>query len=154
MIEHRPIEIRLAEPADMPRLVAMGMEFLDATPRYRDMVPGDPQSLAGHFEQIMAGRGAVLFVLGERGDAFGMLAAVHGRSQHSGLMTAAELFWWVSPGRRQFWSGPLLYRAYRAWAESVGAERIQMTSPSKKVSALYKRMGFQKLEEVFIMKVA
>jgi GNAT superfamily N-acetyltransferase len=147
------IPIRFAELDDMPRLVAMGMEFLASTQRYQDMIPGNPEALTQHFSQIMASPDAVFFVLGDPGDAFGMLAAVHGRSQHSGLQTAAELFWWVSPARRRFWSGPLLYRAYVEWAKSVGAERIQMTSPSKKVSALYRRLGFQKLEEVYIMKV-
>jgi len=147
------IPIRFAEPDDMPCLVAMGMEFLASTQRYQDMIPGNPEALTHHFSQIMASPDTAFFVLGEPGDAFGMLAAVKGISPHSGILTVAELFWWVSPSRRSFGTGRLLLRALFAWAKAEGAGRLQMTSPSKKVSRLYRLMGLQKLEDVYIMKV-
>lgn len=148
------IPIRFAEKGDIPRLVEMGMAFLASTPRYKDMVPGDPEALAGLYGQIMEHDNSVFFVLGERGDAFGMLAATFGISPHSSLPTVAELFWWVTPGRRSFATGKLLLRGLFEWTRSTGATRLEMTSPSKKVSRLYRLLGFQKLEERFIMKVA
>lgn len=144
--------IRFAEIGDIPQLVEMGMRFLGSTPRYIGRIEGNRALIELHFLQLMNSENAAFLVLGERGHVHGMIAGVHYAHQHSGAATVAELFWWVNPESRG--GGLQLYHALVAWARHVcNAEFLQMTSPSKKVARIYRKLGFAPLEEVFIKRL-
>jgi hypothetical protein len=144
--------IRFAEPADLPALVAMGMEAMSTLPRYKGaLVPSLPH-MQQYFEGILSNPDMFFVVLGPPGEPHGMLAAMSYTHPLSGALTLADHFWWVQPGKRG--RGLYLLKAFFAWGESLGVTAYQLGSSSKRVSKLYKRFGFQLTEQIYMRKVS
>jgi GNAT superfamily N-acetyltransferase len=143
--------IRFAEAADLPALVAMGMEAMTTIPRYKGVLTPSLSHMRKYFESMLSNQEVFFVVLGPPGEPYGMLGAVCFVNDLSGAKTVADHFWWVQPGKRG--RGLYLLKAFFAWGESIGVTTYQLGSSSRRVSKLYKRFGFQRTEEVYMKRV-
>lgn len=82
----------------------------------------------------------------------GMLAGGCGAHEMTGQLVAIEAAWYVQPEYRSGRCGPLLLKAFEAWAIAEGAEVLKMLAPvgSDNVGKFYERMGFRALETAYI----
>lgn len=78
----------------------------------------------------------------------GMIGVVATRHPVSGEPVMSELFWYVAPKARGR-GARLLIEAER-WARANGIAKSLVASPSREVSSLYRRLGYQRLEVQFI----
>jgi hypothetical protein len=112
--------IRPATPADVPRLVELGTEFLAAT-AYGGLLPTVPASIAALMAGLIASPDGAVLVTEDRGGAVtGMLGVLCYTHPMSGAWVAGQLFWW---------RGPRLERAAVAWARAHGAVTFAMHQP-------------------------
>jgi GNAT superfamily N-acetyltransferase len=66
----------------------------------------------------------------------------------SGETVANELFWYVLPRHRDG-TGRQLMKAVETWARENNAAKLQMTAPDDRISRLYERYGFQRVETTY-----
>lgn len=131
--------IRRAEMGDAPAIVAMARRFAAAAgtglpfgAAYADararQVIGDPNGVALLWD---AGRGPQ-----------GVLAGLVRHHALFPVIVASELIWWIEPDARGHAARPML-RAFEAWAESRGAERIELACFDERTAAFYARAGYE-----------
>lgn len=112
--------IREATAADVPDLVALGVEFLAST-AYGTLLPTAPDVIAGLMTGLIAAPDGAVLVTEDRGGAVtGMLGVLCYAHPMSGAWVAGQLFWW---------KGPRLERAAVAWARAHGAVTFAMHQP-------------------------
>ena len=136
---------RAATPADIPALVALGVQFL-TTSEYAAHCPPDAGAITTMLETLIP-RGSV-FVAEMDGAVVGMLGLLLHPHLYSGLLVADELFWFVDPAARGTAGMRLLAHA-EAWARDQEATRIQMVGPNGRVGQLYRRRGYVFIEASF-----
>lgn len=137
--------IRGALLPDIPRLVVMGVHFIQST-QYAGQIGENPDALFDMMLKLIEAENAVIFVDGET-QPIGMLGAHIFQHPMSGELVASELFWWVEPEHRG--NGLALYRALEGWAEERGVHKIQMVAPDERTSRVYCALGFTKVEELY-----
>lgn len=142
--------IRLAVNEDLPALVDMGMEAIPSIPRYKDVIKPNRESMASFFEGLLSNPSVFFVVLGEPGQPYGMLAASVGLHHWTAESTITGLLWWVKPEKRG--GGLALLKAFFVWGETMGVTTYQIGASSKRVAKLYKRYGFQLVEEFFVRR--
>lgn len=140
--------IRVATFDDVPRLVDLGREFLTGSSRYSGAILLNPDAMGMLASTLIEQPHGLVLVSEEDGEVTGMIGVIATFHPMSGEKVMSEMFWYVTPDKRG--QGLKLLFAAEAWARSHGIEKSIMISPSKKISSLYKRLGYSKLEEQFV----
>lgn len=139
--------IREATAIDVPRLVAMGCEFLHTT-AYRDFLDDNPMQMATLADHLIGSDQGVVLVADHGGELTGMIGLLVAPHHLSAEPVAMEAFWWAStPG-----DGVRLLKASEDWARAQGAVAMQMVAPDERVGALYARMGYQLIEHGYMRR--
>lgn len=137
--------VRPATPVDVPRLVAMGQAFREASV-YRGFLADNPAQVARLYDQLMGGGGTIL-VLDTGTAVVGMIGLYCAPHFLSGERFAGEVVWWIDPPFRGH--GLKLLRAAEAWAQAQGAVTFQMMAPDARTETLYERLGYHVLERTY-----
>lgn len=133
--------IREATPIDVPRLVAMGREFLQTT-AYHALIAENQTQMEMLASTLIDKDSGVVLVADHRGDLTGMIGLLIAPHHLSAEPVAMEAFWWAStPG-----DGVRLLKAAEEWAREHGAVAMQMVAPSERVGALCMRKGYSLVE--------
>ena len=136
--------IRHAVEQDLPRIVEMGRRFLRESP-YHDHFLENPTAMEQLVRRLMLGPGGFLVAFKE-GKLVGMLGYVIHDHFISGERVAGEVVWWIEPeARGGRLAIQLIYQAERE-ARAAGAVSIQMIAPNLRVTEMYARMGYEKVE--------
>jgi GNAT superfamily N-acetyltransferase len=125
-------------------MMEMGRKFTD-TDDYRGVIAFVPEQINNLLEQLVAHPHGLLLVSEDDGVVTGMFGAVAFPHPISGEITVGELFWWAD--RRGV--GLRLLRAAELWAETRGAQIMQMIAPNARVGQLYQRLGYRQAETLF-----
>jgi GNAT superfamily N-acetyltransferase len=141
------LSIRAATPDDIPRLVELGVRFMRESGYSEHLAINEAAQGALAAMLIDAPHGA-LFVAQEAGEIIGMIGVIATHHPHSGEPVMSELFWYVLPRARG--CGVRLLLKAEGWARGMGVKKSLVVSPSAIVSDLYRRMGYNRLEEQFI----
>jgi GNAT superfamily N-acetyltransferase len=140
--------IRPATHEDIPRLVAMGEQFI-ADSEYWRFVACDPERMGITCAWLINNETNALLVDADNERIAGMIGLVTYTHPVSGAMVATELFWWVDPEARDGRRGLRLLRAAEAWAKAAGAACIQMVAPSERIEQLYARLRYSRVEVTY-----
>lgn len=85
----------------------------------------------------------------------GVLGGVLAPNMFTGGIIASELFWYVLKEHRA--RGSALLKQFIDWGRTVGVDQLMMGhlhfAVSERVSALYDRLGFKKLETMYSLKL-
>jgi Acetyltransferase (GNAT) family len=129
--------IRLADPSDVPALVAMGRaQMAELYPSMAD----DPGQLTATCEWLLAHPDGVVAV--DDGPPLrGMIGVLSFRHPMSGEPTATEMFWFMEKRHRGSAGVRLLHWAER-WAQARGVQRFHMSTPPGRVESLYLALGY------------
>ena len=142
--------IRQAGIDDIPRLVAMGIRFIESS-AYAGHIEPNAMSMARLARMLIESENGLVLVYEQDGCALGMIGVMATFHPYSGQPVMSEMFWYVEPESRG--AGVRLLRAAEQWARDNGVLDSIMISPSPKVSAFYQRMGYVPLEEQFIKRL-
>lgn len=142
--------IREARFADVPRLVEMGIRFINDSAYWGRIFP-DEIAMTNLAQGLIAADHGHVLVYEHDGKIVGMIGVIATFHPYSGKPVMSEMFWYVEPESRG--AGVRLLRAVEGWAREKGIEDSIMISPSPKVSAFYQRLGYEPLEEQFIKKL-
>lgn len=134
---------------DIPEIVRLGSQSLVDGP-YAGMIPDKPETTAFLAEKIIGRLGEVL-LWEEDGKVGGLLGFIVCDHHFSGEKVADEVMWFVSEEFRSG-SGAALKLFWQAEADAkrLGAKKMKFTAPNEGVEALYKRLGYRKIEVVFL----
>lgn len=135
--------IRRATPVDMPRIMEMGLRFIRET-QYADKIEENPDAIIDIVDKLMSGEDRLLIVNECKGTVNGMLGAFAFVHPISGEKVASEAFWWTEPECRG--AGVRMMRRAEDWARSIGAKKMMMIAPTKRVGDFYKAIGYQMVE--------
>ncbi len=138
--------MRRARSEDIPRIVDMGVRFLGDI--YPDKLVPNPDRMARTVAWLLEDDGRALFVSEKDGQLTGMIGLFVYEHPMSGERTASEMFWWVEPEHRGH--GVRLLKVARGWAKAAGARTIQMVAPGYDVERFYQRLGYTKVETVYL----
>jgi hypothetical protein len=127
-------------------------EGVGIIPRYNDKIIPHKGAITQYMAELIASPDAFFVVLGPVGEPYGMFAASKIIHRITASRTVSVHFWWVDPKKRG--GGLVLLRAGLAWGESEGAEMFTIGGSSKRVSKLYKRLGFSRLEDIYAKRAA
>lgn len=152
------MEIREATAADVDRLVAMALQFLEAT-RYGELLGRSPDALRTLIEVVLEhGVGFVAEAVVPVPVGFspvsvqlvGMIGVVAVPHPMNGRLYCDELVWWVEPGSRYVGVGPALKRAVEAWARSKNCSMIKMVAPAgSRVGRFLEHDGYEAYETAY-----
>jgi len=143
--------IRTATQADIPRIVELGTQSLKDGP-YAGMLKDTPENSAVLALKIIGGNGKVLLYENEAGRVCGLLGFILFPHYFTGELTATEIMWYVEPEERKGGGGMFLLWEAEKEAKKMGATRMGFSAPDDKVSEIYARFGYKKIETTF-MKV-
>lgn len=116
--------IRAATTADIPALLELGDVLHQESPRYRHRL-FDRNKVAAHFQACIDGAG-VLFVATHGERIIGGFCGGIAESWYGGGKTAFDYSFMVHPDYRGGATALRLYRAFEIWAQSMGADVIQV----------------------------
>jgi GNAT superfamily N-acetyltransferase len=142
--------IREATIADVPRLVDMGVRFIEGG-AYGWHITPNREAMAKLAENLISVDHGHVIIYEQNGAAIGMIGVIATHHPYSGEPVMSEMFWYVEPEHRG--AGVRLLRAAEDWAREHGIRDSIMISPSPKVSAFYQRLGYEPLEEQFIKRL-
>lgn len=138
--------IREAQPADLPRLLEMGRNFIAQT-KYKDLISGNSEQMTRTIEGLL-GNPSASFLVAENGggELVGMIGAIMYVHPISGEMTANEIVWWVEPAHRGI--GIRLLREIEQWTQDAGGA-LNMVAPDEKTARIYESLGYTLIESVY-----
>lgn len=141
------MEVRKAEPQDIPRIVELGRRFLLEGP-YKDQLKDNPEEATAFAFAVMNHlNGKILVSHGDHG-VNGVFCFIVNPHYFSGEMTAMELIWYVEPESRPGGIALKLLAEAENWARELGVKRMQLTAPTEEVGKLYRYCGGYKKIEV------
>jgi len=140
------MQIRAAQPSDLPRIVEMGMRSIDIGP-YKDEIK-NPAQAAQTAASVMSGNGRILLAEDD-GKAVGLFGFIIYPHFYTGRTTAIELMWYVEPEYRHGFTAIALLRAAQRVAKELGAEKMQCSAPTEEVGRAYEMVGYKKLEVAY-----
>jgi GNAT superfamily N-acetyltransferase len=144
------VTIREAVLADIPHLVVMILHFIRSG-EYGGHLDENPDVIFDTMLQLIESEDAILLVE-DKGKPVGTLGGLLFRHPLSGQAFFSELFWWIEPGLRG--NGRALPKQAEQWARERGATYSIMVSPEERVSRLYEKLGYTKLEEHYIKRLS
>ena len=135
--------IRVATPDDLPRIIELGGQFLEASP-YADM--GYDKPAFGEFATgLMEGPGVIF--LSDDGFIGGLL---HGMYFNPAMVMGVELFWFARS------EGKALREAFEFWCRENGAAGMQATGLANyretAIRKIYERAGYRACEVAFLKR--
>jgi len=141
--------VRLATLEDEPAMVRMGVRFLAEGP-YPNVAPNPAQVSAVVGTVIRQGFAAIA----ETDAIVGMLLGWSTPNPITGLVTVAEVAWWMEPEHRGSRAAVVLFQAFETWARTRDAGAIHMIAPAgSTVGHFYERQGYRPLETIWEKRV-
>lgn len=138
--------IRDATDADIPRILAMGRAFADATP-YGALMPFDAAQVEALARYLMAEHKVLVACLPDVGTVVGMLALTCLPHPFTGALTVDEVVWWVDPEARALQVGVQLLEHGEEWARAKSVPVVKMVAPTgSAVVRLLERRGYRQVE--------
>lgn len=140
---------------ELPRIRDLGREFTKAAKRKH---PFNEQHFEAVWTTLLATDiGTILYEEDNDGKIIGVLAAFFNPDMFSGVLVAAEAFWFVLPEARGQRLSSRLLDAYEVEAKTRGCNDILMVrlaalSPEI-VGAIYTRRGFTPLEVIYLKEI-
>lgn len=140
---------------ELPRIREIGREFTKAAKRKH---PFNEQ----HFEAVWGTLlaidiGVIFYEEDNEGKIIGVLAAFFNPDMFSGVLVAAETFWFILPEARGKHLSSSLLDAYEAEAKARGCADILMVALAELspeiVGAIYTRRGFTPLEVIYLKEI-
>lgn len=143
------MQIRIALPTDIPRIIEIGSHSLKIGP-YADKLADMPEITTKLAEKLLTMANARIVVGEEDGAIQGIFAFILFDHYYSGEPVAGEMIWFVEPDYRKTGMAlPLLWEAEKL-ASQMGAQKMQLTAPTDEIAAMYGKLkGFQKVETAF-----
>lgn len=140
--------IREATMADLDQVEALALRIgMESEPQRGVTVD------AAHIRTVVAGclenPMACGMLADDDGEIVGMCGLVLYTHPVSAALKAGEICWWVNPEARSGRVGLQLLAAAERWAESHGAESIQMTSADPKIHRVLARRNYESTETVY-----
>lgn len=140
---------------ELPRLRDIGREFSIAAKRRH---PFNEKHFEAVWTTLLATNiGTILYEENDDGKILGVIAAVFSADMFSGLLVAAETFWFILPDARGQHLSSRLLDAYEAEAKVRGCQDILMvtlaTLSPEIVGAIYSRRGFVPLEVIYVKEL-
>ena len=142
--------IRDARFIDIPRLVEMGMQFINESP-YSAHIRPHAGAIAELVRNLIGSKSGLVLVYERHQAVLGMIGVVATNHPYTGAPVMSEMFWYVEPDARG--TGHRLLEAAEEWARGQGIEHSVMISPSEKVSRYYERIGYAPLESQYIKRL-
>lgn len=137
--------IRPATLDDMPTILALGAEFLAASPHC--WIPLDAAAFEGFAKNLIEGAGAIF--LSDDGFIGGVLAPCYFNPAYT---FASELFWFA---RKE---GQELRKAFEAWGRAAGVDAITCSgladSHERAIRRIWSRAGYDATEVAFMKRIA
>lgn len=144
--------LRPATLEDLPRLVAMGQHFLQATP-YRSLIADNPAQMTALATMLITDANGLLLVADGGGALVGMIGLLVFSHHLSGERIAGEVFWWVEPQQRGT-VGIRLLRAAEQWAKDQRVVTVQMVGPTTgRAGLIYERLGYAPIEVAYQRRI-
>lgn len=137
--------IRHAARKDIPRLVEMGLRFVDES-SYRGRLEANAVQMMRLMDWLIDDDDGLLLVSEREGKIVGMLGAFIYTQPISGERIAGEAFWWMEPEHRKGGDGLKLARTLEDWGRSRGAERATLIAPTEDVGRVCAGLGYGRLE--------
>ena len=131
--------IREATEQDIPRLVEMGEQFRETI--YADYLSQNPDKMKELATKLIANKG--LLVSEHEGRIVAMMGFVIYDHFISGDKTWGEVFWWAERPRE----GMKLFNEAEKRGREADCKHLQMIAPNARVSKIYARRGYQRVEE-------
>ena len=113
------------------------------------MISDNPQITAFLAEKIIGGLGKVL-LWEEDGSVGGLLGFIVCEHHFTGEKVADEIMWYMRPDARVGGGALKLFWQAETEAKRMGAKKMKFSAPNDDVEALYKRLGYRKIETVFL----
>lgn len=141
------VTIRDAQPADLPRLVAMIERFLASVPPEYDRDP-NPLRIEQVIHQLQAA--GPLFVAVCDGAVVGSTSVVALEQPLLGCRYADVIGRWVDPGWRRSSIGTQLLERAEAWGRERGLPFVKAVALARtNAGACYERRGYRAVETVY-----
>lgn len=148
------IDVRRAEPADLPSCLDLTARFHAASP-ISDVAPFDRDGMAVTLKEMLVNprAGVWLAVQDDRpvGIAGALLYPLYFNPAHE---VVQELFWWLNPEARGSGAGEKLFQSVQDWAKDNGASVIFMVALDDdrvdKMDKFYRRAGFNPMERTYM----
>ncbi|KKN66887.1 hypothetical protein LCGC14_0466620 [marine sediment metagenome] len=137
--------IREATPADIPRIIEMGRNFLLSGP-YREIIADNPEVPLELAKKLVTNPQARILVEEQEGKLVGVFCFILFPHYYSGLMTAGELIWYVEPEARKTMAGLRLKWEAETLAKKLGAVQMHLTCPIDQDELFSKLSGYKKVE--------
>lgn len=144
--------IREATPADIPRIIEMGRNFLLSGP-YRDIIADNPEVPLALAKKLVTNPQARILVEEQEGKLVGVFCFILFPHYYSGLMTAGELIWYVEPEARKTMAGMRLKWEAEILAKKLGAVQMHLTCPVDQEKLFSKLSGYVQVETGYIRKL-
>jgi len=149
--EHKAL-LSTATAEDLPLLAGLADQFFASS---RFLKGFRLEQFCRVWRDLLKSGVGVIFLLSDEDGIQGALGGVAYPDINSGVSVASEFFWFVSPPARG--QGLELYRAFEEWARRVGCQQIRMVhlmdSMPERLSVVYKRLGFEAAEVVYVKEL-
>ncbi len=142
--------IRVATVGDLPALVALGQRFREESV-YADRLAENPDQMVTLGTKLLSEPHSTIFALERQQQIVGMIGLTIFPHPISGVITAAEVIFWVNPDHRGH--GLALLRRAEAWARAKGATTLQLVAPTREVETLYQRLGYAVWEVAYVKEL-
>jgi len=139
------MNIYQAKRSDIPKIVPCSWEYTSMMP---NNVKLDPDHLVACWERFFDSGIGVIYLAEENGGVIGGIGGIKYQEIFTGNLTAVEMFWFISEGKRG--AGIKLFKLYEQWAIDNGCKRIAMIylpfSMPEKLERFYTLNGYRLLE--------
>lgn len=148
------IDVRRAEPADLPSCLDLTARFHAASP-ISDVAPFDRDGMAVTLKEMLVNPRAGVWLAVQDdlpvGIAGALLYPLYFNPAHE---VVQELFWWLNPEARGSGAGEKLFQSVQDWAKDNGASVIFMVALDDdrvdKMDKFYRRAGFNPMERTYM----
>lgn len=131
-------------------MVEMGQEF--AASEYREKLDYSPEAVKELLGFLIVNSDALFLVAEKSAVLIGMMGVLAHPHPISGKRVAMEAFWWVDPEHRGS-AGIRVLNAAKEWARDQKVTSLFMVAPSERIEKLYERLGLQRVEVHYQLKL-
>lgn len=147
------MNIRMAVESDIPRLVALVVDFIEQGTTYGDEYGFVPASIESTIRNCVDSPDSCCIIAELDGLYMGAMGLIKSSFIFNfDISIAQELFWWVYPEFRKAGVGIALIAEAEYWAKAHGCNNMLMASlpGTPEVNELYNTRGYKKAEQFFI----